>query len=93
MITRLFKDFITNYCKMIIRNANGDLIKINKYDYANDMIYYEKIMNIKKEFTKEDQYKNNVNKASDFFSQKKINKKTSRSLQSICDFINIKTSF
>ena len=93
MITRLFKDFITNYCKMIIRNANGDLIKINKYDYANDMIYYEKIMNIKKEFTKEDQYKNNVNKASDFFSQKKINTKTPRSFQSICDFINIKTSF
>jgi hypothetical protein len=81
---------------MIIRNVNGDLIKINKYDYPNDMIYYEKIMNIKKEFTKECEFKSknskNTNKTSDFFSQKKINKKVSCSLQSICDFVNIKTT-
>lgn len=81
---------------MIIRNINGDLIKVNKYDYANDMIYYEKIMNIKKEFTKEGEFKSknskNSNKTNDFFSQKKINKKVSSSLQSICDFVNIKTT-
>jgi hypothetical protein len=38
---------------MIIRNINGNLIKINRYDYPNDMIYFQKIMNVKKEFTKE----------------------------------------
>ena len=72
---------------MIIRNKNGELLKINKYDYPNDMIYYEKIMNIKKEFTKDDKCEN---KHINFFSHKKIDKRISSSLQSIIDFINVK---
>jgi hypothetical protein len=75
---------------MIIRNKNGELLKINKYDYSNDMIYYEKIMNIKKEFTKDDKYDKYENKHINFFSPKKIDKRISSSLQSISDFINIK---
>jgi hypothetical protein len=72
---------------MIIRNKNGELLKINKYDYPNDMIYYEKIMNIKKEFTKDDKYENSP---MNFFSPKKFDKRISSSLQSISDFINVK---
>ena len=76
---------------MIIRNKNGDLIKMNRYDYTNDLIYYEKIMNIKKEFTKERECDNtsNLNKSSDFFIPKKVNKSHSSSLMSICNFVNI----
>ena len=75
---------------MIIRNINGEIIKVNKYDYANDMIFYEKIMNIKKEFTKVCNFENNnSNKTSKFFSPKKVDNKQSLSLQSICKFINI----
>jgi hypothetical protein len=81
---------------MIIRNINGELIKVNKYDYANDMIYYEKIMNIKKEFSKDCEFETNKtnktntsNKTTQFFLPKKVDKKQSLSLQSICKFINI----
>jgi hypothetical protein len=75
---------------MIIRNINGEIIKVNKYDYANDMIFYEKIMNIKKEFTKECSFENNISyKTNKFFSPKKVDKKHSVSLQNICKFINI----
>jgi hypothetical protein len=75
---------------MLIRDINGKLITMNKYDYANDMIYYEKIMNIKKEFTKECNFENDTSrKTSIFFSPKKSEKKQSNSLQSICKFINI----
>ena len=53
---------------MIIRTSNGELLKINKYDYPNDMIYYEKIMNMKKKVTKEhENRKNEVTKTSAFF--------------------------
>jgi hypothetical protein len=81
---------------MIIRTKNGELLEINKYDFSNDMIYYEKIMNIKKEFTKDDKYdkydkyEKYENKHINFFSPKKIDKRISSSLQSISDFINIK---
>lgn len=76
---------------MIIRNINGELIKVNKYDYANDMIYYEKIMNIKKAFSKDCEFENNTShKTNNFFSHKKVdNKNQSLSLQNICKFINI----
>jgi hypothetical protein len=74
---------------MIMRNINGELIKINKYDYANDMIYYEKIMNIKKEFTKERLCEEVVQKANTFFSPKKTDKKQSLSLHTISKFINV----
>jgi hypothetical protein len=29
---------------------DGKLVEINKYNFSNDVIYYEKIMNIKKGF-------------------------------------------
>jgi DNA invertase Pin-like site-specific DNA recombinase len=75
---------------MIVRNINGELIKINKYDYANDTIYYEKIMNIKKEFTKERLCEEDVvQKATTFFSRKKVAEKLSSSLHTISNFINI----
>jgi len=76
---------------MLIRDINGKLIMMNKYDYANDMIYYEKIMNIKNEFSKDCEFENNIsNNTSQFFSPKKVvDKKQSLSLQSICKFINI----
>jgi hypothetical protein len=79
---------------MIVRNKNGDLIKINKYDYPNDMIYYEKIMNIKKEFTKERYYENNsINKNKMFFTptncDANMNQFPSQPLQKIYDFLNI----
>ena len=37
---------------MLFRTVSGELIEINKYDFINDKIYYEKIMKIKNEFTK-----------------------------------------
>ncbi len=37
---------------MIFRCVNGELIEINKYDFKNDKLYYQKIMEIKKQFTK-----------------------------------------
>jgi hypothetical protein len=76
---------------MIFRNVNGNLIKINKYDYANDMIYYEKIKNIKKEFTKELICCEGdiVQKATTFFLPKKVDKKRSSSLHIISNFINV----
>jgi hypothetical protein len=75
---------------MIVRNINGDLIKINKYDYANDVIYYEKIMNIKKEFTKERLCEDaTVQKVNTFFLPKKTDKKQSSSLHTISNFINV----
>lgn len=33
---------------MIFRTKKGHLIEIKKYNYPNDKIYYEKIMEIKK---------------------------------------------
>ena len=37
---------------MLFRTIEGELIEINKYDFKNDKLYYEKIMNIKNSFTK-----------------------------------------
>jgi len=76
---------------MIIRNIHGKLIQINKYDYANDKIYYEKIMSIMKDFTKDhlSNNNNNQNKVSSFFSQKNNNKPKSNTIQNICNFINV----
>jgi hypothetical protein len=33
---------------MIFRNAKGELIILNKYDFKNDEIYYTKIMELYK---------------------------------------------
>lgn len=35
---------------MIFRTANGELVEINRYNYKNDKLYYEKILEIKKQF-------------------------------------------
>jgi uncharacterized FlgJ-related protein len=74
---------------MIIRNIHGELIQINKYDYANDKIYYEKIMTIMKDFTKDRLSNNNQNKVSSFFSPKNNKKSNSNTMQNICNFINV----
>lgn len=33
---------------MLFRTNKGELIEIKKYDYPNDNLYYQKIMDIKK---------------------------------------------
>jgi hypothetical protein len=37
---------------MLFRDVNGNLIQLNRYDFKNDKVYYQKIMEIKKQFTK-----------------------------------------
>jgi len=37
---------------MLFRDINGNLIELNRYDFKNDKLYYQKIMEIKKQFTK-----------------------------------------
>jgi hypothetical protein len=53
---------------MIIRNINGKLIQINIYDFTSDIIYYEKIMSVKKEFTKSNLIVNNYSKTTELIS-------------------------
>ena len=36
---------------MLFRTNKGTLIEIKKYDYPNDKVFYQKIMNIKKQIT------------------------------------------
>ena len=35
---------------MLFRTVNGELVQINRYNFKNDKMYYEKIMEIKKQF-------------------------------------------
>jgi hypothetical protein len=37
---------------MLFRDINGNLIELNRYDFKNDKLYYQKIMEIKKKITK-----------------------------------------
>jgi hypothetical protein len=37
---------------MLFRDNNGNLIELNRYDFKNDKLYYQKILEIKKQFTK-----------------------------------------
>jgi hypothetical protein len=37
---------------MIFRNNNGELVDLNKYDFKNDLVFYKKIMEMKRSFTK-----------------------------------------
>lgn len=37
---------------MIFRTVDGVLIEINKYDFKNDTLYYKKIFEIKRAFSK-----------------------------------------
>lgn len=40
---------------MLFRKSNGELVEINRYDYKNDKIYYQTIMEIKKLFLQQKQ--------------------------------------
>ena len=46
-----YKDYIVFFL-MIFRNIDGELIEISRLDFKNDKLFYEKIMSIKKPFTK-----------------------------------------
>jgi hypothetical protein len=48
---------------MLFRKYNGELIEIKKYDFPNDKLYYEKIMEIKRPIL-------NYTKISPFFNQR-----------------------
>ena len=37
---------------MLFRDSNGNLIELNRYDFKNDKLYYQKIIEIKQLFTK-----------------------------------------
>ena len=37
---------------MLFRTINGELVEINRYDFKNDKLYYEKIMEIKSSLIK-----------------------------------------
>jgi len=56
---------------MLYRNTNGVLIEINKYDYKNDIIYYNEIIN--KVYNKNN---NNNNKNNKFYTNEIINQLT-----------------
>lgn len=76
---------------MIFRNSKGELIEINKYEYSNDMIYYEKIMNIQKEIAKcNNEIKNNSknNIVKNIFNDN-TNLPTSEQISKICKFIKL----
>jgi len=47
---------------MLFRKSSGELIEIKKYDFPNDKLYYEKIMEIKRPIL-------NSTKMSSFFNQ------------------------
>lgn len=48
---------------MLFRTSQGNIIEIKKYDFSNDKIYYEKIMEIKKKSSKlEKTFKDKNNK-------------------------------
>ena len=90
---------ITNCCVfyMIFRNNSGELVEINKYNYSNDTIYYEKVMKLQEEFTKCIKEEKNMNKSSnknsiikELFSDD-IKKPFSgmQQISKICKFINI----
>ena len=46
---------------MLFRTASGEIIEINKYDFKNDKLYYLKIMELKKTFTKSEKTFQNKN--------------------------------
>jgi hypothetical protein len=76
---------------MIFRNSKGELIEINKYEYSNDMIYYEKIMNIQKEIAKcNNEIKNNSKNSivKNIFNDN-TNLPTSEQINKICKFIKL----
>ena len=61
---------------MLFRTNTGVLIEIKKYDLPNDKLYYQKIMEIKKPFTKliekDNKNKNMDNNYSNYIIQKLV---------------------
>jgi len=57
---------------MLFRTANGELVQINRYDLINDKMYYEKIMEIKKQFLNKNKSSklNNWTKSKETFNNK-----------------------
>ena len=47
---------------MLFRSITGELNIINKYDYKNDKLYYMKIMDLKKHFSKLEKTFDNKNR-------------------------------
>jgi len=43
---------------MLFRDSNGNLIELNRYDFKNDKLYYQKIIEIKQLFTKSNKTQN-----------------------------------
>jgi hypothetical protein len=43
---------------MLFRDINGNLIELNKYDFINDKLYHQKIIEIKTKITKLTELKN-----------------------------------
>jgi len=60
---------------MLYRNIDGNLIEINKNDFINDKIYYEKIMKLKISFSKLQEKQNVKKKYSTFIIDNIINSK------------------
>jgi hypothetical protein len=46
---------------MLFRDSNGNLVELNRYDFKNDKLYYQKIMEIKQLFTKSNKNQNYSN--------------------------------
>jgi hypothetical protein len=38
---------------MLFRNAKGELIEINRYDYKTDKLYFKKIMELKSSLSRQ----------------------------------------
>jgi hypothetical protein len=57
---------------MLFRTANGELVQINRYDLINDKMYYEKIMEIKKQFLNKNKSSklDNLTKSKETFNNK-----------------------
>lgn len=74
---------------MIFRNIEGKLIEINKYDYPNDKIYYEKILNLHKEFTKCDNKSSSTSKNIIVQHLFTLPENNESQINKICKFLNI----
>jgi hypothetical protein len=42
---------------MLFRDVNENLIELNRYDFINDKLYYQKIIEIKTKTTKSSEFK------------------------------------
>ena len=52
---------------MLFRKYNGELVEIKKYDFPNDKLYYEKIMEIKRPINKQMVI---LSKSAEYFTKK-----------------------